>query len=327
VLRGILLLSCPFAGCGAGTSAPPAAPPAPVAAPVAPAPPPPVAPAAPAAWDGRRIVAVGDLHGDLNNAVATLAMMGVVDGSGRWAGGDTVLVQTGDTVDRGPDSRAVLAWLRQLQAEAPAAGGAVVALLGNHEVMNLRGDLRYVAPEDVAAYGGDEARRAAFSATGDDGRWLRTLPVSARLGDTVFVHGGILPELAAGGVDALNATAKAALDAPGKPAVLDESGPLWYRGYVNDPEPTACPTLADALRRLGARRMVVGHTTRRDGRVQARCDGALLVIDVGISDHYGAHLGAIELRGGVDAWAASGVMTDPPSIPVPQAVDLPDPRG
>ncbi len=311
-----------LAACGA---APPAAtPPTPTPTPVAvtpvPTPPPTVT------WDGRRIVAVGDLHGDLDNAVSTLAMLGVVDGAGHWAGGNAVLVQTGDTTDRGADSRQVLAWLRQLEREAPATGGQVVALLGNHEVMNLRGDWRYVAPEDLATYGGEGPRKAAFALEGEDGAWLRTLGAAARVGETVFVHGGIRPSFAEGGVEKLNAAVRAAIDAPGKPAILDEDGPLWYRGYVNDPEATACPVLADALRALGARRMVVGHTTRRDGKVEARCGGALLVIDTGISDHYGGHLAGLELRAGTDAWAVHGAMTNPPSVPVGSPTDLDDPR-
>lgn len=321
------LLALGFAACGSP------APPAPVSSGTpAPAPsPPPIppgpSPVAPApAWDGRRVVAMGDLHGDLDNAVATLAMMGIVDGAGHWTGGDAVFVQTGDVVDRGPSARQLYAWLRQLEQEAPKAGGEVIALLGNHEVMNLRGDWRYVSPEDLANYGGEEARKAAFSPTGEDGAWLRTHGVTARVGETVFVHGGVHPDHAGGGVDAINATARAAYDAPGKPPILGEDGPLWYRGYVNDPEPQACPLLERALERLGARRMVVGHTTRKDGRVQARCGGRLLVIDTGISDGYDGHLAAIELRAGTDAWARHGAMTVPASIPVGDPVDLPDPH-
>lgn len=317
-----IALVCLAWACG---QAPPPARPAP-AAPPAPPPAPTAAAPAPAPWDGRRVVAVGDLHGDLDNAVATLAMLGVVDASGHWSGGDAVLVQTGDVVDRGDDSRAVLAWLRQLEAEAPAAGGQVVALLGNHEVMNLRGDWRYVSPGDLAAYGGEAARRAAFAAGGEDGAWLRRHGAAARVGETVFVHGGIRASQAEGGVDALNARFAAALDAPAEAAVLGPDGPVWYRGFVKEPETTACPELQRALTALGARRMVVGHTTREDGKVEARCGGALLVVDVGISDHYGGHLGGIELRGGRDAWAIAGAMTVPASVPVGAPTDLPDPR-
>jgi hypothetical protein len=288
----------------------PAPPPPPAPAPAAP---PPVPRAAPAAVP---VYALGDLHGDLDNAIATLRIAGLVDEKGHWTGGTAILVQTGDVVDRGPDSKALLAWLRALTGEASAAGGQVVALLGNHEVMNLRGDWRYVAPEDLAAYGGEDARRAAFAKDGADGAWLRTLPAVAQVGDSVFLHGGLRPGWARGGLDALNARIRAAIDDPMEDAALGEAGPLWYRGYVNDPEDTACAELRQALDALGARRMVVGHTTRRDGKVEARCGGALLVEDIGISDGYGSHLGLVEIRPGSDAVA------DYPTGPA----DLPDPR-
>jgi hypothetical protein len=225
-----------------------------------------------------------------------LQLAGVVDDEGHWAAADATFVQTGDTTDRGPDSRDLIALLRRLQGEAEAAGGRVVPLLGNHEVMNLVGDWRYVHPGDVERYGGVEARRAALGPDGEDGRWLRGLDVVAKVGDTIFVHGGVSPTFAAQGVDGLNEAVRAAL-ARGDPRapVLGPDGPLWYRGYVQDPEAVACPALAGALETLGAERMVVGHTTRRDGEVEARCGGALVVIDIGIADHYGANLGALEL--------------------------------
>lgn len=295
--------------------APSPPPPAPAQPPPPPATRPSAVPPASAPWTGQRIVAIGDLHGDLDNALAVLRLAGLTDEAGRWTGGDAVLVQTGDVYDRGDEGKQIVALLRRLVAEAPATGGRVVPLLGNHEVMNLRGDLRYVTPGDFAAYGGEAARVAALAPAGEDGKWLRTLGATARVGETVFVHGGLRPEMASGGADAINGRVREALDAPGKPAVLGEDGPLWFRGYVNAPETEACALLAQALPALGARRMVVGHTTRSDGRIQTRCDGALVVIDIGIADHYGAHLGALELRGGADAWALY------PGGPL----DLPDP--
>jgi hypothetical protein len=242
------------------------------------------------------VVAVGDLHGDLANATSVLALAGLTDPEGHWIGGDATLVQTGDTTDRGDDSRAVLAWLRRLETEARAAGGRVVPLLGNHEVMNLRGDWRYVSPGDLAAYGGEAARKAAFSPTGEDGAWLRRLEAVAVVGDTAFAHGGIVPRWAE--IAATNAAVRAAIDDPDPhPAVLAEDGPLWFRGYVQEDEAVACPLLSQALDKLGVRRMVVGHTTQRDGLVHTRCGGRLAVVDVGISHVYGGHLGALEIRG------------------------------
>jgi hypothetical protein len=99
-----------------------------------------------------RIVAVGDLHGDFAAWRAIASAAGLVDRRGRWTGGDTVLVQTGDVVDRGPDSLKIVEDLMRLQREAPRAHGRVVALVGNHEAMNVTDDLRYVSPGDYAAF-------------------------------------------------------------------------------------------------------------------------------------------------------------------------------
>ena len=240
-----------------------------------------------------RILAVGDLHGDREAALAVLRMAGVVDASGHWSAGNTVLVQTGDTTDRGPDSKGVIDLLRQLSTEAQAAGGRVEALLGNHETMNLLGDWRYVSPADLAGFGGSEARQSAFGPEGDYGRWLRARDTVARVGDTIFVHGGVTPTFASRGIDAINSAVRDAVQAGDRSApVLGAEGPLWFRGYVQQPEAEACPQLAAALAHLDAKRMVVGHTTRRDGRVEVRCGGRLAVIDTGISAHYGGHLAA-----------------------------------
>lgn len=251
-----------------------------------------------AATPPTRVVAIGDLHGDRDQALAVLKLAGLVDAEGRWAGGTATLVQTGDTTDRGPDSKGVLALVRRLQAEAPAAGGRVVPLLGNHEVMNLHGDWRYVSPEDASGYGGVEARKAAFAREGEDGAWLAGLDGVAMVGDTAFAHGGITGTWAVKGVKGINEAVHAALFTNPRAAVLGEDGPLWYRGYVQDDEAKACPALGEALKGLGARRMVVGHTTRKDGRIQTRCGGRLTVIDVGIASHYGGHLAAWELVDG-----------------------------
>ena len=109
-----------------------------------------VAPAG--AQPSSRIVAVGDLHGDYGAFSAIMADAGLVDRRGRWTGGRTIFVQTGDIPDRGPDSRRIMRDLIRLQREAARAGGRVVALVGNHEAMNVTGDLRYVHPGEYAAF-------------------------------------------------------------------------------------------------------------------------------------------------------------------------------
>jgi hypothetical protein len=108
--------------------------------------------AAAAAAPAHRIVAVGDLHGDFIAWRAIAEAAKLVDKRGRWSGGDTVFVQTGDVVDRGPDSLKIIQDLMRLQREAARAHGQVIALVGNHEAMNVTGDFRYVSAGDYAAY-------------------------------------------------------------------------------------------------------------------------------------------------------------------------------
>jgi hypothetical protein len=99
-----------------------------------------------------RIVAVGDIHGALDRFVAILTEAKLIDGRRRWIGGRAVLVQTGDILDRGADSRAVLDLLRKLEGEAARAGGRVQVLLGNHEVMRLLQINRDVSAGEYAAF-------------------------------------------------------------------------------------------------------------------------------------------------------------------------------
>jgi hypothetical protein len=104
-------------------------------------------------WTGvERIIAIGDIHGDHDNYRATLAAAGLVDHRGRWSGGRTHLVQLGDIPDRGPDTRRIIEHLKRLSRQAERAGGRVHHLIGNHEAMNVYGDLRYVIPAEYAAF-------------------------------------------------------------------------------------------------------------------------------------------------------------------------------
>ena len=99
-----------------------------------------------------RVVAIGDVHGAYERFVGILKAAGLIDGRLRWAGGRARLVQTGDVLDRGPDSRKVLELIRRLEREAPSDGGRVHALLGNHEFMRLVGDWRYVSAGEFKAF-------------------------------------------------------------------------------------------------------------------------------------------------------------------------------
>jgi len=101
------------------------------------------------AWaDAERLIAIGDLHGDYDAYRALLTQAGLIDAKGHWSGKKAVFVQMGDAVDRGTKSRDIVLDLQRLQKEASHDGGQVIALIGNHEAMNMTGDLRYVAPAE-----------------------------------------------------------------------------------------------------------------------------------------------------------------------------------
>jgi len=109
------------------------------------------------------IVAIADVHGDFDDFVAILQRTGLIDKQNHWTGGKTTFVQVGDLLDRGPKPREVMDLMMALEKEAAQAGGRVVSLLGNHEMMNMMGDLRYVTPLNYASFadGNSEKRQKA----------------------------------------------------------------------------------------------------------------------------------------------------------------------
>jgi hypothetical protein len=187
-----------------------------------PAPPPePVAPLPPATYPApARLVAIGDVHGDVSAFRSVLRLAGAIDETNHWSGGALVVVQTGDVLDRGDDEPEILDLIAQLEGEAAAAGGRFIALNGNHEIMNAQRDFRYVTPEgftDFASFRREASREArAELPTDQEGRAGAFEPgrrharaFAARntvvvVGNTVFVHGGLAPRYA----QALSASTK-----------------------------------------------------------------------------------------------------------------------
>jgi len=106
-------------------------------------------------WTGvERVVAIGDLHGDYEQYINVMRSAGLIDKKGKWSGGKTHLVQTGDITDRGPDSRKIIDHLVKLAKQAKRKGGYIHMLIGNHEAMNVTGDLRYVSAGEFKAFTG-----------------------------------------------------------------------------------------------------------------------------------------------------------------------------
>ena len=99
-----------------------------------------------------RIVAIADIHGDLDGLTGILRQAGLIDTAAAWVGGTATLVQTGDYTDRGEQVRAVMDLLMALEDRAKSGRGRVVTLLGNHEAMNLLGVTRDATPEIFATF-------------------------------------------------------------------------------------------------------------------------------------------------------------------------------
>src|SRR5436309_10359686 len=131
-----------------------------------------------AARGQEKVIAFADVHGANEELTQLLRTVGVVDSGLHWSAGAAQVVSLGDLVDRGAGSRKVIDLLMRLQGEAAAAGGALHVVLGNHEAMNLMGDLQYTTPAELASYGGLVGHHAAFSRSGKYGRWILGLPVA-----------------------------------------------------------------------------------------------------------------------------------------------------
>jgi hypothetical protein len=272
----------------------------------------------------KRIVAVGDVHGGYDEFIAVLRAAGVIDASNKWSGGETHLVQTGDCLDRGAESRKVLDLLITLEGQARRAKGRVHALLGNHEAMNLYGDLRYVSAGEYEAFKtpqsaelrdrayeelADPAKkndaayrskwyeehplgwiehRQAFGPSGKYGKFIRERPAIVKINDSMFLHGGISPKYTDTTIEEMNKRIRAELrdfKLLNGGLVTAEDGPLWYRGLATDSEDDLSPFVDQILKSFGVARIVIGHTPTA-GAVMPRFGGRVALIDVGLSKAY-----------------------------------------
>jgi len=284
-----------------------------------------------------RIVAVGDVHGAADRFVGILQAAGLIDDKQHWSGGRAHLVQLGDVLDRGPDSRRALDLLRRLEGEAAKDGGAVHALLGNHEISRMLGDLRFVTPGEYEAFRmsdsesvrekfiessknddrdqllkstplGQVEMRVAFGRRGQYGEWLRKLNTVVKINDIVFVHGGISPAVAEMSCEQINDRVRKDLTddldktraAPLASLTAREDGPLWYRGLAQLPDSDTA-AFTDLLTKMRAHAIVIAHTVTTDGREHVRFNGRLFQIDTGMQPAYvqGGRASALEIAGDV----------------------------
>ena len=250
--------------------------------------------------DVDRIVAVGDVHGDYSQFVKTLRAAKVINTDNQWIGGKTHLVQTGDILDRGPDSRKVMDLLMALEVQALAAGGRVHALTGNHEAMIMYHDLRYVHPDEYTSYGGKESYLEAISPKGKYGRWISSHNSIIKINDILFLHGGIGPDYATTPASLINNKIRQELSNPANPRdslSMNPHGILWYRELSRGREIQLENLLSTIFKTHDANRIVVGHTVSKKG-IQLRASGKIIMIDVGMSKYYGGTASCLVIEKG-----------------------------
>eukprot|EP00889_Picochlorum_renovo_P001486 jgi/Picre1/28516/NNA_003920.t1 len=246
-----------------------------------------------------KIVAIGDVHGDVHKAKRAFKLAGLIDDKGSWVGGKTVAVQVGDVLDRGNNEVELYYWFERLQKQASRSGGALwarahalgVALkskcapCSNKSIEMARMYMNTSAHEDVSA-----SRRAALEPGGEfSQRFIAPNPVILAIGSTVFVHGGLLPHHAEYGIEKINHETQDWVlkrePVEGKPAFLSgRRAVVWARDYSHENEEYCdCDALKDALSKIpGAERMVVGHTIQGKG-INSACEDTVYRVDVGLS--------------------------------------------
>lgn len=251
------------------------------------------------------VFAIGDMHGCYDCYHALLRAAGLITAAGRWSGGRSLLVQTGDLIDRGPASLANLRLTMRLQQEARQAGGEVKFILGGHEIFALaaaQGNdwallnwfgaqnggsttfLEFLAREDFPLAFDDETLAAAYGAflgqfgTGEFGMWLKECPTCASIDRTVFVHAGISREVPQD-VDSLNSQAFRSLRnlreylAGATDPILGRRGPYWVRDIGRD-------EVESVLSSNHCERIISGHNPAPG--VTALFDARSIVIDTGV---------------------------------------------
>jgi calcineurin-like phosphoesterase family protein/ankyrin repeat protein len=235
-----------------------------------------------------KLFAISDIEGHFEAFEKTLRGNGVINKNLDWSYGNGHLVLVGDFFDRGYNVTPVLWLIYKLEQQAAKAGGMVHFIIGNHEEMNMRGDLRYVKDRYIrAAKVMKSSYRGLYSNDTELGRWLRSKNIIEKIGETIFVHGGLSPQMAASrirleemndyarsyyGTDAWRLEQKGGTAA----AVFSKEGPLWYRGYFI--EKLDQKTIDQTLDLYGAKYVVVGHTIVPN--ISSLYEGRVIAIDV-----------------------------------------------
>lgn len=243
--------------------------------------------------DVNKLVALSDIHGQYEIFFELLRNNGVVDENFKWIFGSGHLVINGDIFDRGNRVTEILWQVFKLEHQAEEAGGKVHFLLGNHEVMVMNNDLRYIDYKYVT-----NARRLGttydqlYSKNTIMGQWLRTKPVIVKINDMIFNHAGISPDFVNKNLS-IETTNQLFLEQiidqdetviesnPLLDFLTGSNGPIWYRGYFQDNSFTL-NKLDRILGHLNASYIIVGHTSM-DG-IKFYFDRKIIAVDSSIKN-------------------------------------------
>ncbi|KAL5574752.1 hypothetical protein UlMin_016451 [Ulmus minor] len=278
-----------------------------------------------------RLIAIGDVHGDFEKTQQSFRMAGLVDGSDRWIGGSAMVVQIGDVLDRGGQELKILYFLEKLKREAAKCGGLVISMNGNHEIMNIERDFRFVTRKGLEEFkvwadwycvgnkmkelckglgkqkdpfdgvplsfpgvkeeffDGFRARIAALKPSGPISvRFLSKNLTVLVVGDSVFVHGGLLPSHVSYGLERINEEAREWIIGSKGGVAPDHcrgrNAVVWLRSFSHESAKKCdCSTLEHVLATIpGAKRLIMGHTIQELG-INGACDEKAIRIDVGMS--------------------------------------------
>ena len=238
--------------------------------------------------DVKKFFAISDIEGNFSAFRKLLQANAVIDADYNWTFGDGHLVLTGDFVDRGEQVTEVLWLIYSLEEKAKAAGGYVHFILGNHEIMNLSGDLRYLNKkyiENVTLL--NEKFETLFGENSEIGKWLRSKNIVENVGGVLFTHGGISSEVnrLPLSINEINTRSRpfyadTSYDYPSPiDTIFYETGPFWYRGYYVGSRKASPQQIDSTLQKFSVRNISTGHTVVAD-TISIWYNGKILNTDV-----------------------------------------------
>lgn len=218
---------------------------------------------------------LSDIEGNFSAFRKLLQSNRVIDQNYNWTFGDGHLVLIGDFFDRGNQVTECLWLIYSLEEKAKACGGYVHFIMGNHEIMNLSGDFRYVQTKyKTNSELMSEEYHTLYSRNSELGSWLRTKNVIEKIGDVLYVHGGISKEVNCSNfnIEKINEIVRLYYDVPvGKIIdtsvlflVSNKTAPHWYREYYEWDKKAHLSQIDSTLKKFGTTKIVTGHTVIAD---------------------------------------------------------------